>query len=178
MPIRFRFCLLLCVVLVFGTLARSAQSMPPVDWRDRVRPLVTRFLSAVKDGDEEAAEQCLTQRAVEAMRAAKMNVSPPGSPDAEFAIGEVQVIQTDKAREARVESTWVDGTGEEKRTYQIQWIVRQSKDGLGVAGMATQLFPDQPPLLLNFEKPAEMQQTVHEANARIADTVRELGGDP
>ena len=37
-------------------------------------------------------------------------------------------------------------------------MLRREPQGWRIAGMATKVFPDQPPLVLNFEDPADMQR--------------------
>ena len=74
---------------------------------------------------------------------------------------------------ARVPSIWtdLDGSGREK-SYQMLWMVRKGSEGWRVAGMAAEVFPGEPPLLLDFEKPEEVvrkQQMLREELRRRAE---------
>lgn len=137
---------------------------------------VTQFLNAVRAGDQDKATSMLTTKARDEMAKADMVVQPPGSPSASFSIGQVKDVPQHNG--AHVTSTWTDvtPTGEEK-TYDITWIVRQEKKQWRVAGMATKLFEDQPPLILNFEDPADMQQQVMAADQELARRNEEGNGE-
>jgi hypothetical protein len=128
---------------------------------------VIEFLNAVRTGDEAAAGALLTDNARTAMEAANMYVQPPGSPNANFAIGQVQLKPEHGG--AHVGSTWTDVTQQgETKSYEITWILRQQAGGWRVAGMATQLVDDMPSLMLNFEDPADMRAQVEQAEAELA----------
>jgi hypothetical protein len=128
---------------------------------------VIEFLNAVRTGDEATAGALLTDKARTAMEAANMYVQPPGSPNANFAIGQVQMKPEHGG--AHVGSTWTDVTPQgETKSYEITWILRQENNGWRVAGMATQLVEDMERLVLNFEDPADMRAQVERAEAELA----------
>ncbi len=55
--------------------------------------------------------------------------------------------------------TWTDIDDEgEPHADEIIWALRHEPEGWRIAGMATKIFEDQPPLLLNFEDPEDMQR--------------------
>jgi hypothetical protein len=128
---------------------------------------VVEFLNAVRGGDESTAGALLTNKARTAMEAANMYVQPPGSPNANFTIGQVEMKPEHGG--AHVGSTWTDVTPQgETKSYEITWILRQETGGWRVAGMATQLVDDMPRLILNFEDPADMRSQVEAAEAELA----------
>jgi hypothetical protein len=128
---------------------------------------VVAFLEAVRYGDEQRAASMLTSKAQTEMKGANMYVQPPGSPSAQFTIGQVKMMPEHGG--AHVESTWTDGAaGPQSRNYDITWIMRQEGQSWRVAGMATRLFEDLPPLILNFENPADMKAQVQQAEAELA----------
>jgi hypothetical protein len=91
------------------------------------------------------------------------NVTPPASDTAKFSVGKVEYLGDDGAR---VECTWtdLDEDGQQKSDDAI-WVLRREEEGWRVAGVAAQVFPGEPPLLLNFEDPEDMfrkQQWVRE----------------
>lgn len=127
---------------------------------------VLEFLNAVRSGDEATAGALLTDKARTEMEAANMYVQPPGSPNANFAIGQVELKPEHGG--AHVSSTWSDVTPEgETKAYEITWILRQEDNGWRVAGMATQLVENMPRLILNFEDPADMRNQVAAAEAEL-----------
>jgi hypothetical protein len=93
-------------------------------------------------------------------------VAPPGSPTAKFQIGETEVIEN---QVAHVATTWIDiGEDGKPQANEFVWALRRQSEGWRVAGVAVQMFPNQLPLLLDFEDPADMlrKQQMAEAEAR------------
>ncbi len=124
--------------------------------------VVFEFLEAVRTGDDEKAAELLTSLARQKTAEFDMIVAPPGSDTARFEVTEVDRSVGDGA--VHVGSTWtdVDELGNE-HTEKIVWILRQEilrqeTVGWRIAGMATKVFDDQPPLFLNFENPEEMMR--------------------
>ena len=75
---------------------------------------------------------------------------------------------------ARVPCTWtdIDEEGQRKSDDAI-WVARREADGWRIAGVASTVFPGEPPLLLNFEDPEEMsrkQQLVREEIRRRSES--------
>lgn len=114
---------------------------------------VYEFLEAIRTGDDKTAEQLLTKKAIEKNEEIDQRVTPPGSPTARFEVGEVDYVD----QGARVLSTWTDihPHGHEQ-TDRFIWILRKEPEGWRIAGMAVEIFPGEPPLVLNFEDPEEM----------------------
>jgi hypothetical protein len=114
---------------------------------------VAEFLEAVRVGNDQKAAEMFTPLARQKVAELKIQVAPPGSDTATFSIGEVEYMAEDGAR---VAATWTDLDEKGKpRTDQMTWMVRREPEGWRVAGMATVVFPGEPPLLLDFEKPQE-----------------------
>jgi hypothetical protein len=124
---------------------------------------VEQFLEAVKTGNDKAAANMLS--AVTRQRTAALNyaVKPPASDTAKFTIGKVDYVNADGAR---VACTWTDLDPDgQPKTDEAIWVVRREANGWRIAGVAAQVFPGEPPLLLNFEDPEDMvrkQQWVRE----------------
>lgn len=116
---------------------------------------VSRFLEAVRTGNDEAAAQMLSKVARQKAAALNRSVTPPASDTATFTVGKVDIVEGG----ARVESTWTDYDAErKKKTDTAYWIVRQEEEGWRIAGVAAQALPGEPYVILNFEKPEEMVQ--------------------
>jgi hypothetical protein len=131
--------------------APSKDAGPPPD------AVVKQFLEAVKAADPLAADQLLTPAARAESEKSGMSVAPPGSPTATFEVGEVEYRKEDGETGAHVASKWSDVIEGETRTDTIVWILRKEAEGWRIAGMATKVFENEPPLILNFEDHASMQ---------------------
>lgn len=119
---------------------------------------VTNFLKALKAGDDSLATSMLTKKAQAEMERTESAIKPPGSPTATFNVSEVEFLGEQKTG-AHVLCTWTDKdeAGADK-TYEIVWILRDEAAGWSIAGMATRVFDDQDPLILNFEDPLDAQR--------------------
>lgn len=114
---------------------------------------VKTFLSAIKDGNDNDADRMLTALARQKTQEADLYVAPPGSATASFEVGEFEV----DGKEAQVFCTWSDVDEDGNRhTDKIVWLLRNEPEGWRISGMATELFPGEDPLILNFENPEEM----------------------
>lgn len=124
--------------------------------RQDPKQTVDLFLTSLRDGDDTSTSRLLTAKARGETSKHDMIVRPPGSQTAQFVVG--QIIYTTADRDiAHVESNWadVDEAGR-RQSYEIVWIVRKETSGWGIAGMATELFPGESPLVMNFEDPVDM----------------------
>jgi hypothetical protein len=130
---------------------------------------VREFLEAVRTGDDAKAAKMLTPVARAKTAELHMVVAPPGSPTAKFDVTEFEMVAEDGAH---VASTWSDVDEDGNRhADQILWILRKETEGWRVAGMATKIFEDELPIILNFEDPQDMlrkQKLAEEEMARRA----------
>ena len=137
---------------------------------------VSAFLEAVRTGDDEKVSQLLTSRARDKTSELDMVVAPPGSDTASFKVAEVEYIGDDGAH---VASFWTDVDDEgNEHTDTIIWMVRNEPEGWRIAGMATRIYDDVPPTVLNFEEPEEMLAEKQAAEAEIARRENRDNGQP
>ncbi|HZZ29524.1 MAG TPA: hypothetical protein VFE46_16110 [Pirellulales bacterium] len=127
------------------------------------------FLEAVRTGNDQQASTMLTPLARQKTTEMQMVVAPPGSPTAQFKVGQVEYVTPNKDG-AHVWCNWTDQVDAEghTRTDNIIWVLRREDEGWRIAGMVTKVFPDQPPLVLNFEDPEDMlrkQQLLHDSTS-------------
>jgi hypothetical protein len=117
---------------------------------------VTAFLEAIKRGDDPGAQAMLTKVARAKTQELGISVAPPVTSTATYSIRECEVIPgTDDL--VHVGTTWTDTDPDGFTTTEnVVWAVRLDPEGWRVAGMATRIFDDMPPLLLNFEDPEDM----------------------
>jgi hypothetical protein len=126
---------------------------------------VRQFLEAIRIGDHKQAEAMLTAVARQKTMEMDLLVAPPGSPTANFTIAGVEVIEN---QVAHVGCVWTDtGDNGKPQTNEFVWALRRQPEGWRVAGVAVQLFPNQPPVLLDFEDPADMVRKQQMAEAEF-----------
>lgn len=117
---------------------------------------VTTFLEAIKRGDDAAARAMLTKVARAKTEELGISVAPPVTSSATYTIRESEVVG-DGDDIVHVSTSWTDTDADGFTTTEdIIWAVRLDPEGWRVAGMATKIFDDMPPLLLNFEDPEDM----------------------
>lgn len=117
---------------------------------DPVAGVVYQFLDAMRRGDGEAASRMLTPLALERSRERNESLAPPGSPTAKFTVGAPQ-IEND---EAVVKSVWTDVDVDGKPyNEEIICVLRLCEGQWRVYGMAQDLGPDRPPMVMDLERP-------------------------
>lgn len=127
--------------------------------------VIGEFLAAVKKGDDKQASALLTNVARQKTTEMEMVVAPPGSDTATFKVLESEV----EGVEAQVGTDWTDLDADGRpRTDRIVWLLHHETEGWRIKGMATRVFPDLPPVMLNFEDPEDMLKKQQAAEAEIA----------
>jgi len=133
------------------------------------------FLEAVRTGNDGKAASMLTPLARQKTSEKEMVVAPPGSDTASYSIADVELVESG----AHVASDWTD-VDEHGRmhTDRIVWILRKVPEGWRIAGMATKVFDDRAPVVLNFEDPEDMMRQQMAAEEEIArrDTAKTAKG--
>jgi hypothetical protein len=128
------------------------------------------FLESLRTGNDQKASKMLSKAAREKTASLNRNVTPPASDTARFTVGKVDYVNDDGAR---VACTWTDLDEDGKpKTDEAIWVLRREDKAWHVAGVAAQVFPGEPPLLLNFEDPQDMvkkQQWVREEIRKRAE---------
>jgi hypothetical protein len=140
--------------------------------------VVANFLHSVSKGDKEMAYKLLTPIARQKTLEMQMEL-PGGSPTAEFKVGDVELVEQGGAH---VACDWSDVDAEGTRhTDKVIWVLRQEDEGWRIAGMATKVFEDQLPVILNFEDPADMirkQELVEQEMQRRAEAETQQASKP
>lgn len=130
----------------------------------------SEFLEALRTGNDEKASQMLSTVAREKASALNRSVTPPASDTAKFSIGKIKYINDDGAQ---VEAIWTDADDDgQPRSDTFVCVLRSEKEGWRVVGIAATIFPNEPPLVLNFEDPEDMlkkQQWVREEIRRRSE---------
>ena len=135
--------------------------------------VVQEFLEAIKTGDETKSNDLLTPLARQKTAEMDMAVAPMGSDSASFTVGEVEFPEEGGGQLAHVASTWTDIDEDgQPHTDEILWVLRHDEQGWRIAGMATKVFEDEAPLLLNFEDPTDMRRKQQLAEAEMERRAR------
>ncbi|MEX2113298.1 MAG: hypothetical protein WD845_08940 [Pirellulales bacterium] len=158
---RYRFLSLVICTTLFALGCSGSGPAPQAGTSEVVdtRPpeaVTTEFLEAVRTGDDKKTANLLTPSARAKTADQELVVAPPGSETATFAIRECMLVEDNGAR---VSCDWTDlGADGQMHTDRIVWLLRQVPTGWRIAGMATKVFSDRPPVVLNFEDPEDMMK--------------------
>ncbi len=165
-----------CLTVVALTITGCSASSGPaasssVVATEPAKQAVVTFLEAIKRGDNDAASGMLSKVAKAKTEDLGMMVAPPVKPTATYSVSECEVVGGADDL-VHVATTWTDTDDEGfKSSENVVWVVRLDPEGWRVVGMALKVFPDMPPLLLNFEDPEDMvakQEAVAEELQRRA----------
>lgn len=116
---------------------------------DPIAKVVFEFFDAVRMGRTAEANQRLTPLALQRITELEMNIAPPGSPTASFQVGAVTQRQNDHAL---VSLVWSDVDADGKPYNEpILCELRDCEGQWRICGMAQDLGPGQPPMVLDFE---------------------------
>ena len=146
----------LAVLALVGCSGGSTAIGTSTTTTDPARTTVATFLEAIKRGDDAGARAMLTKVARVKTEELGISVAPPVTSSATYSIREVEHIAGAEDL-VHVGTTWTDTDSDGFTTTEnVVWAVRLDPEGWRVAGMATRIFDDLPPLLLNFEDPEDM----------------------
>jgi len=128
---------------------------------------VHAFLEGARRGDDRAVAAMLTGTARTKMAEYKLPVAPPANDTAQFELGEVQMPN---GQIARVACRWIEKDPEtgQSQSQDATYLLRNEPEGWRIAGVARMVFPNEPPLLLNYEDPEDMVRQVQMLQAEIA----------
>jgi hypothetical protein len=117
---------------------------------DPVAAVVHQFLDAMRRGDGQAASKLLTPLALQRAQERNESLAPPGSPTATFKVGAPEIEQD----EAIVKSVWTDVDVDGKPyNEEIICVLRNCDGQWRVYGMAQDLGPGRPPMVMDLERP-------------------------
>jgi hypothetical protein len=145
-----------CLAALGLTGCSSSGNAASTSATDPAKATVTAFLEAIKRGDDAGARAMLTKVARAKTQELGISVAPPVASTATYSIRECEMIAGAEDL-VHVGTTWTDTDPDGFTTTEnVIWAVRLDPEGWRVAGMATRIFDDMPPLLLNFEDPEDM----------------------
>ena len=136
--------------------ASNPASAAPATPSQDAKVVVTSFLEAIRQGDNEAATKLLTKVARQKAEETGRCVAPAANDSAKIEV-EDPMYPTPGHDIAHVPTKWIDldETGK-PRTDKATWVCRLEPEGWRVAGFAAYVFEGEDPLLLSFEDPEDM----------------------
>jgi hypothetical protein len=121
---------------------------------DPIALVVYNFLDAVRQGNTSVASQLLTPLALQRTSEMDFVFAPPGSPTARFEVGAAEMVEKDKAV---VDSVWTDLDADGKpQSEPTLWALRMTNGQWRISGMAAEMGPNQPLMVIDFENPDTM----------------------
>lgn len=130
---------------------------------DPVARTVYEFLDAIRVGDTESSSSRLTPLALQRITENDMIFAPPASEQARFQVGNVQMYSADKAF---VEAVWTDVDADGVPTDEhMTWALKLADGQWRISGMAAQVGPGRPPVLMDFENPGQLMNPQRQSAA-------------
>jgi hypothetical protein len=135
----------------------GAETLPAVA-SSTPQEAVHELMMAYKNGDDEKAAALLTEKSRQETARTEKSVSPPGSPNMKFKVGDVEHPEG-KTDQAHV-GCYISEAGPDGETYDtnVVWFLRKEPKGWRVAGIAMKPFPDLEMVLYNFEDQDDMER--------------------
>lgn len=122
---------------------------------DPIARVVYDFLDAVRQGDTAVASGLLTPLALQRTSEMDFVFAPPGSPTARFEVGAAEIVE--KETKAVVDSVWTDLDADGKpQSEPTLWALRFASGQWRISGMAAEMGPNQPLMVIDFENPETM----------------------
>jgi hypothetical protein len=176
------FCIALCVVVAtVGCGASSEPSSTSVGTvaavpNDPVGQTVYKFMEAIRTGNTEVSSSLLTPLALKRIVENEMSFAPPASEHARFEITNVEKFETDKAA---VDTVWSDLDADGQPTNEpMTWALKLTDGQWRISGLIAYMGDDQPPIVLDFENPAQLFRTPQQTNATQPQTAQQPGTPP
>lgn len=138
-----------------GAVTADQVATSPEAPTDPIARAVYDFLDAVRRGDTAAASAMLTPLALQRTSEMDFVFAPPGSPTARFEVGAAEVVEKDL--KAVVDSVWTDLDADGKpHSEPTLWALRFTDGQWRISGMAAEMGPDEPLMVIDFENPETM----------------------
>ncbi len=119
--------------------------------------VVSQFLDQVRRGGEDSgAGDLLTQRAQSELKRIGRTVQPIGSPDARFNVTQAREVPNEP-NSMLVQSIWTEpGPEGTQNDFEVVWAVQREAAGWRISGLAMEIDPTEPPIVIDFENGDEM----------------------
>ncbi len=136
--------------------------------------VVSQFLDQVRRGGENSgAGELLTQRAQAELKRIGRTVQPIGSPDARFNVTQAREVPNEP-NSMLVQSIWTEpGPEGTQNDFEVVWAVQREASGWRISGLAMEIDPTEPPIVIDFENGEEMAKLL--AGSEGSETTSENG---
>lgn len=113
--------------------------------------------SALADGESlQTAQELLTAKAKSATELANVDVTLPGTENAQYVVHQAQYVTNEK-NVAHVRTSWNDQIDDQKYEYDVTWVLKNEVSvGWRVAGMITSGQSADETVVFNFEDAADI----------------------
>jgi hypothetical protein len=140
--------------------------------------VVSQFLDEIRRGGEDTlANELLTQKAQSELKRIGQSVQPIGSPDARFEVTRFEKVPNDPSS-ALVHSIWSEPTNGPSSQFQVVWAVHLEPVGWRISGLAMELDPNQPPMVIDFENGDLMARLLSQQVEQAANSTQATAVDP
>jgi hypothetical protein len=119
---------------------------------------IQELMLAYKRGDDAKAAALLTEKSRQETARTEKTVSPPGSPNMQFKVGDVEYVN--EAKDQAHVACYISDVGPngEKYDTNVVWFLRKTTEGWRIAGIAMKPFHDLDMVLYNFEDQDDMER--------------------
>jgi hypothetical protein len=126
---------------------------------------IQELMTAYKTGDDAKAAALLTEKSRQETERTGKSVSPPGSPNMQFKVGEVEYVN--EAKDQAHVGCYISEMGPDGEKFEsdVVWLMRKEPKGWRVVGIAMKPFPDLDPVYYNFEDQDDMDRKFELVNA-------------
>jgi len=122
--------------------------------------VVRQFLDQVRRGGASfSAHDLLTEKAKAELARIGQDLQPIGSPDAKFTVTRSSTVPG-AANSTLVHSIWSESDAGETVEYQVVWALERETVGWRISGLAMEMSPGSPPLVMDFENGAALAQLI------------------
>ncbi|TWT79396.1 hypothetical protein CA13_07960 [Planctomycetes bacterium CA13] len=141
--------------------------------------VVSQFLDRVRRGGQSSgADQLLTERAKSELTRIGRSVQPIGSPDAHFEVTQARQVPSDPDA-MLVQSIWTEPAGDgSKSDFEVVWAVQREAGGWRISGLAMQMDPAQPAVVIDFENGDEMAKLLASTDEPAAPEAKTPATNP
>ncbi|MCG8450574.1 MAG: nuclear transport factor 2 family protein [Pirellulales bacterium] len=151
-----------------GETASSKKGATPGGQASAIKTVVHKFWESVREGDANKAVALLSPTAQKCIRENQYEFVPPASDTMSFQIGEVEIVDGDQAI---VDSIWTDIDGDGNTYHEGMSLALRKVGGRWcIFGMAADMGPNQPPMVMDLESPEEFFGPQHSTPSKPAST--------
>ncbi|WP_146595326.1 hypothetical protein [Novipirellula galeiformis] len=147
----------------------ASSTAPPAAAKSSPTDVVSQFLDQVRRGGEDSgAGDLLTERAQAELKRIGRSVQPIGSPDARFNVTQAREVPGE-ANSMLVQSIWTEpGPDGTQSDFEVVWALQLEAAGWRISGLAMEIDPSQPPIVIDFENGDEMAKLLAEGEEPAA----------